>query len=234
MSKDNVNLILVAGLWLDGSIWADTAAELTRRGHRPTAVTLPGQGGAADATLDDQLAAVLEAIDAAESSVLVGHSAACTLVWMAADRRPDAVRRVVMIGGFPGTTGSAYADFFTITDGVMPFPGWEPFEGADAADLDDAARRRITDNAIAVPAAVATGVVELRDKRRFDVPVTLICPEFGPDEARAWVKDGELPELANARDVSYVDIDSGHWPMVSQPGELARLLAEIATGGTAR
>src|SRR5919106_1455839 len=129
MSEDNLNLILVAGLWLDGSIWTDTADELVRRGHRPVALTLPGQGGVADATLDDQLATLLGAIDAVESPVLVGHSAACALVWMAADRRADVVRRVVMIGGFPGTSGSAYADFFEITDGAMPFPGWEPFEG---------------------------------------------------------------------------------------------------------
>jgi pimeloyl-ACP methyl ester carboxylesterase len=234
MSADNVNLILVGGLWLDGAIWAETAAELARRGHRPIAVTLPGQGGAANATLDDQLATVLDAVDAAESPVLVGHSAACTLVWMAADRRPDVVRRVVMIGGFPGTTGSAYADFFEIVDGVMPFPGWEPFEGPDSADLDDAARQRFADNAIAVPAAVATGVVELRDERRFDVPVTVVCPEFSPDEARGWVEGGEVPEIANARDVSYVDIDSGHWPMATRPAELARLLDEIATEKAAR
>ena len=231
MSEDNVNLILVAGLWLDGSIWADTAAELARRGHRPVAVTLPGQGGAADATLDDQLATLLGAIDAAKSPVLVGHSAACTLVWMAADRRPETVRRVVMIGGFPGNDGTAYADFFEITDGVMPFPGWEPFEGPDSADLDDAARRQFADNAIAVPAAVATGIVELRDERRFGIPVTVLCPEFSPDEAKAAVESGEVPELANAREVSYVDIDSGHWPMVSRPDELARLLDEIVTGG---
>jgi pimeloyl-ACP methyl ester carboxylesterase len=240
MSENNVTLILVGGLWLDGSIWTETAAELTHRGHTPVALTLPGQGGAADATLDDQLGTVLDAIDAVgpadspASPVLVGHSAACTLVWMAADRRPDVVRRVVMIGGFPGANGSAYADFFEIKDGVMPFPGWEPFDGADSADLEDATRRRIADNAIAVPEAVATGVVELRDKRRFDVPVTLLCPEFSPDEAKAWVKEGELPELANARDVSYVDIDSGHWPMVSRPADLARLLDEIATEKGAR
>jgi hypothetical protein len=24
----------------------------------------------------------------------------------------------------------------SLEDGVMPFPGWEPFEGADSADLD--------------------------------------------------------------------------------------------------
>jgi hypothetical protein len=30
--------------------------------------------------------------------VVGGHSAACTLAWMAADARPDTVARVAMIG----------------------------------------------------------------------------------------------------------------------------------------
>lgn len=215
------DVILVPGLWLSGSVWDDTAAVLAEQGNRAVPLTLPGQGdGVAGAGLDDQLGALLDAVDATDAPVLVGHSAACTLVWMAADRRPDTVRKVVMIGGFPNAGGSAYSDFFDLIDGAMPFPGWEPFDGPDAADLDDAA--------IPVPGAVATGIVELRDERRFDVPVTIVCPEFSADEARAAVDGGEVPEVAAARDVSYVDIDSGHWPMITQPAELARLPGEIA------
>lgn len=33
-----------------------------------------------------------------------------------------------------------------------------------------------------------------------------------------------MPELARARHVFFVDIDSGHWPMVTQPAEFARIL----------
>jgi hypothetical protein len=57
------------------------------------------------------------------------------------------------------------------------------------------------------------------------VPVTLVCPEFSPDEARAWLAEGELPELERT-EVTFVDVDSGHWPMVTRPAELARLLAD--------
>jgi pimeloyl-ACP methyl ester carboxylesterase len=160
--------------------------------------------------------------------VLIGHSAASSLVWLAADRRVDRVARVVMIGGFPNATGTSYADFFPVVDGAMPFPGWEPFEGPDSADLDDAARQRLLQTAIPVPERVAQGTVELGDERRWQVPLTLVCPEFSPDEARKWIASGELPELAAVTDLSFVDIDSGHWPMISKPRELAALLAEIA------
>ena len=43
-----------------------------------------------------------------------------------------------------------------------------------------------------------------------------------------WVASGDVPELAKARAVEYVDIDSGHWPMFTKPDELARILAEVA------
>jgi pimeloyl-ACP methyl ester carboxylesterase len=112
----------------------------------------------------------------------------------------------------------------------MPFPGWGPFEGEDAADLDAAARAAIAEAAIPVPEGVARGVMQLRDDRRYDVPVVLVCPEFDPDQAKEWIAAGEIPELAKARRLSYVDIDSGHWPMFTRPAELARLLAAVAEG----
>jgi pimeloyl-ACP methyl ester carboxylesterase len=71
-------------------------------------------------------------------------------------------------------------------------------------------------------------VVRLTDERRYDVPVVLVCPEFSPADARAWIAAGDVPELARAKHVEYVDIDSGHWPMLTKPAELARLLVEAA------
>ena len=226
-----MDILLIAGLWLDGSAWDDVVPELEARGHRPVPLTLPGQGdGALSATLDEQVAAVLSAVDLAEHApMVVGHSAACTLAWLAADARPDKVAKVALIGGFPSTDAEAYADFFETTDGVMPFPGWGPFEGADSADLDEEAKRSFAAATIPVPEGVSKGVVHLGDDRRFDVPVVLVCPEFTPAEAQAWIDDGELPELAKARHLDLVDIDSGHWPMVTRPKALAQLLAAAAT-----
>lgn len=225
-----MEILLVAGLWLDGSVWAEVGSALRALGHRPVPVTLPGQGdGTTAATLDDQVAAVLAAVDAAaDRPMVVGHSAACTLAWLAADARPERVAGVALIGGAPSTDRQPYADFFELADGVMPFPGWQPFEGPDSADLDQATRDAIEAAAIPVPEGVAKGVVRLTDERRFDVPVVLVCPEFTPAQARQWIDAGQVPELARARRLDLVDIDSGHWPMVSRPVELARLLATTA------
>lgn len=98
-----MDILLIAGLWLDGSAWDDVVPQLEALGHRPVPLTLPGQGdGAASATLDDQVAAVLAAADSApDGPMVVGHSAAATLAWLAADRRPEQVAKVALIGGFP-------------------------------------------------------------------------------------------------------------------------------------
>jgi pimeloyl-ACP methyl ester carboxylesterase len=225
-----MDILLVAGLWLDGSAWDAVVPGLRASGHRAVPLTLPGQGdGAPAATLDDQVAAVLAAVDAAPGRpMVVGHSAACTLAWLAADARPEKVARLALIGGFPSADGDSYADFFEPEDGVMPFPGWGPFEGPDSADLDEEARRRFEAAAVPVPEGVTRGTVRLTDERRYDVPVLLVCPEFSPAQAREWIGAGDAPELARAKHVDLVDIDSGHWPMLTRPAELARLLAAAA------
>lgn len=225
-----MDIVLLAGLWLDGSVWEPLVPTLERCGHRPVAVFLPGQGAPPpEATLNEQRDGVVGAIDAADGAVMVvGHSAASTLAWMAADARPARVARVVMVGGFPSAEGSAYADSFAAVDGAVPFPGWEAFEGPDCADLDAEGRRAFEAKAVTVPETVTKGVVRYADERRFDVPVTVICPEFSPAQAKEWIDSGEVPELARAKSVDYVDIDCGHWPMFTRPAELARILARLA------
>ena len=226
-----MKMLLIAGLWLDASAWDAVIPRLERLGHRPIALSLPGQGAPPpDATLADQREAVVSAVDAcAGPVVVVGHSAACTLAWMAADSRPESVAHVVMIGGFPSGDGDLYADFFPAENGVVPFPGWGPFEGADAADLDDQRREWIAARAIPVPEGVTKGLVKLGDEGRFGVPATVVCPEFSPAQAKEWVEGGEVPELERARRLAFADIDSGHLPMFTRPTELADLLDRVVT-----
>jgi len=134
-----MDVVLLGGLWLPHEEWDEVVAALEEDGHRAVAVLLPGQGdGNSHATLDDQVTAVVLAVDECEGRPLVvGHSASSALAWIAADARPEKVGGVVLIGGFPVADGGTYADYFPVVDGVMPFPGWEPFAGPDSADLDE-------------------------------------------------------------------------------------------------
>lgn len=223
-----MDIILIGGLWLRAEAWNETARALTELGHHPTVVRLPGADDDTAATLDDQLAAVLAAVDAADRPLVVGHSAASTLAWLAADRRADAVHAVALVGGMPAADGTAYAAFFDIVDGGMPFPGWEPFPGPNIADLSEQQLAELASGR-PVPEGVATATVTYTDARRHDVPVVMVCPEYSPDDAREWMAGGHIPELTPATHLSYADIDSGHWPMVSVPGALARVIDSLTS-----
>ncbi len=157
---------------------------------------------------------------------MVGHSAACTLAWVAADRRPDAITGVALIGGFPSTHETSYADFFEPTGDGVPFPGWEPFEGPDSDDMSPELKAEVAAATHPVPVGVTKGVVRWTDPRRHDVPLTLVCPEFSPAQAQEWIDSGDVPELADATALELVDLDSGHWPMFTQPAALAALIDE--------
>ena len=58
--------------------------------------------------------------------------------------------------------------------------------------------------------------------------MVVVCPEFSPADAQQWIDAGDVPELAKAKHLELVDIDSGHWPMLTKPTELAQLLAAAA------
>lgn len=231
-----MHIVLVAGLWLDASAWSAVEPGLRARGHVPVPVTLPGQGdGASTATLSEQVAAVVAAVDTAleesgEPVAVVGHSAAASLAWLAADARPEAVGCVAFIGGFPAAAGEAYAGFAPVVDQHAPFPGWEVFEGPDSADLDQATKDRLESNAIPVPVDVVKSEVRLEDERRYGIRSVLLCPEFTPAQARTWIEAGDSPELDRVEHLDLVDIDSGHWPMFTQPDRLADLLADAVAG----
>lgn len=229
-----MDIVLLAGLWLPADVWDETAHHLQALGHRAQAVTLPGQDAAEDpdraraAVLEDQIRVARRAVDDLDVPLVVGHSAACTLAWILADQRSADISGVALVGGFPSADGEEYAAFFPCTDGVMPFPGWEPFAGADSADLSAEQKQEIAARAIPVPAGVAQARVRYTHPERHDVPTWVVCPEFSPAEASAWIQDGDVPELSRTEGVQLVDINSGHWPMITRPGELARLLADIA------
>ena len=226
-----MDVVLLGGLWLPHEEWDEVVAALDEDGHRAVAVLLPGQGdGNSHATLDDQVTAVVLAVDECEGRPLVvGHSASSALAWIAADARPEKVGGVVLIGGFPVADGGTYADYFPVVDGVMPFPGWEPFAGPVSADLDEETRTRLAASMIPVPEGVSRGLVQLTDHRRYEVPVTLVCPEFSPEQAKEWIASGEVPEVPLVTQLDLVDIDSGHWPMVTRPRRLAELLEAVRT-----
>lgn len=233
-----MHIILIPGLWLDGSTWDAVVPALERAGHRARALTLPGmEGKDADrsgVTLTDHVAAVVAAIDAADGPVLVvGHSLGCAVGHAAVDARPDRVARAVYIGGWPAADGEPLLTGLPAENGEVAMPDWaEVGEEASISDFDGESLARFYAAAIPAPEAVLAGPQRLVDERRYDVPVTAVCPEYTAADLRGWIEQGELPELAKIRDVEYVDLPGGHWPQVTQPEKLAQAILDAAGKAT--
>jgi pimeloyl-ACP methyl ester carboxylesterase len=231
----SMEIILIPGLWLDGSSWDRVVPVLEQAGHRTYPLTLPGMASQhadrSEITLRDHVDAVVRAVDsiapAGGKVVLVGHSAGAAIAYAAVDARPDRVARVIYIGGFPTGNGDAIADGYPAENGEVPLPDWSGFAEEDLIDLDDDARVEFRKRAIPSPERVARDSQALSDERRYDVPVTVICPEFTSEMLRQWIEQGEQPvrEFTKIRDVEYVDLPTGHWPQFTRPEELGTAIS---------
>ena len=231
-----MDILLIPGLWLDESCFAQVVPVLEAAGHRARPLTLPGMHAGSDrapVSLEDCVAAVAAAVDAAAGPVLlVGHSAGASLALAAADARPGRVTGLVYIGGFPVAAGTPVAAGFDVAGGEIALPEWSQFDEAELRGLDAAALAAFRARAVPSPGRLSTDPVRFTDERRHDIPVTVICPEFTSADLRQWLSEGEpvLAELARARDLRLVDLPTGHWPQFTRPAELGQAIVAAAAG----
>jgi pimeloyl-ACP methyl ester carboxylesterase len=230
------HVILVPGYWLGAWAWDDVVPHLRDAGLHPHALTLPGLESAdatrSSITLDDHVAAVRDLVDPLDGDVvLVGHSGGAPVVQMVADQRPDRVRRVVYVDQGPASDGVSFFADLPAERVDVGFPSAEylathnlSVEGLDARTL-----AVLRERAVREPGGVMRQPVRVRDARRLGVPVTVICTSLPSAVLRQLMAGGQLPtELADYDDVEYLDLPTGHWPMLSRPADLATLIADAA------
>lgn len=217
--------VLVPGAWLGAWVWEAVVAELRGQGHDAVPVTLSGLDGTpGDFGLANHVDDVLRAVSENPGAVLVGHSYAGVVVGQAADRAADLVRHTV------------YVDANLPYDGEAVTSPWSP-RGREfvkeliadnggrwpAPDAGDFAGHGLTDTQIAW---LASQAVDHPGRTIFD-PVVLSRPASGTYLA-SLLPNGLSAEVSGLRDRPgwHVEtLDTGHWPMVSTPDELARRLA---------
>lgn len=226
-----MDIVLVPGLWLHGSSWDTVIPALQAAGHRTHPVTLPGMetkdADRSKVGLADCIDAVTSVIDACEDRVLlVGHSLGSAVATAALDARVDKVLRLIVVGGWPATSGRPIAEGFTVEGDGIPMPDRGEFDDADLAEMDEAMKADFVAGAIPSPAALATETLELTDDRRYEVPVTAVCPEYTVAQLTEWIAEGAPPvaEIPKYREVEYLDLSTGHWPQFTRPEELAKII----------
>jgi pimeloyl-ACP methyl ester carboxylesterase len=233
------SIVLVPGHWLGAWAWDAVAAALRERGHHVLALTLPGFGpddpGRASATLADQAAALRSAVQEAAtpdtSVVVVAHSGAGYPTSLFLDRHPSAVARVVYVDSGPSSDGSVFDSSVGPDVDDVPLPPFEELgdgaslEGLSADDLE-----RFRERAVPVPGPVMREPVRLAHDARREVPATLIACSVPSEVMRRMAREGlpMMAEVATLRNVEFVDLPTGHWPMWSRPADLAAAISAAA------
>ncbi|GAB7190116.1 hypothetical protein NUM3379_08220 [Kineococcus sp. NUM-3379] len=241
--------VLVGGAWLGAWAWREVAADLRARGHDVHPLTLTGLAerahlGGPDVDLDTHVADVVAAlrhIDA-DGVVLVGHSYAGTVVTAAADRVPELVAALVHVDTAALPEGMSVLDYSPpqeqerlrarVGDGWrLPLPRREEL-GGDATGVDGEVWERLRRLATPHPFGTYTqpvrypggGLGSGHGPRR----VGIACRDAQQVLALARAQPGN-PVFADllAPDLTWHELDAGHWPMFTAPRELAALLAEV-------
>ena len=240
-TRHSTPVVLVPGHWLGGWAWDAVTRDLEGRGFAVTAVTLPGldTGDPARTSVapEDQADALLEVVEHAAAShgpvVLVVHSGGNHPATLVLDRRPDLVGRVVWVDSGPVADGAVFAPDLPADLVELPLPPFEVLgQRASLEGLDETTLARFRERAVPVPGPVLRRPATLTNDARRDVPATFVCCSLTGDQVRAMAAAGHpmMAEVATLRDVTTVDLPTGHWPMWSRPRDLCDLIAAGSTG----
>lgn len=242
------NFVLVHGAWHGGWCWRRVVDALHARGHRAHAVTLTGLGERAHLlssliTLETHIEDVANAIEAEEFGdvVLAVHSYAGMIGTAIADRMPQRLKHLVYVDAVvprPGeswssTHASATREARLAAAQASPefaLPAPDPAVFGLAAEDHEWVRRRQTPH----PGHTYQAALDFDPKRVAGVPRTFVdCikPRLGTiDSIRPRVRDAGFWDgaWAGGAGMRIVELQTGHDPMVSAPGELTEVLLGCA------
>lgn len=228
IQKSDAPIILVPGFWLGAWAWDDVTDALRTDGYNVRALTLPGlESNDTDRSaihFSDHVDAICDAVKVAgEPVVLAVHSATGATGYAVSDRFPEQIAAMVYVDSFPEK--DAMNPKF---DGVeMPFPSWENLDEADISGMSDEHRNLLRKRAVPEPGGAVSEAPVLTNDRRLDVPSTIICTGHTSDEIKSFIEKGWLNDLEELHDVTYVDLPTHHWPMLSRPKDLAAVLGDV-------
>lgn len=229
--------VLVHGSWAGAWCWSKVSPLLRGEGHAVYEQTLTGMADRSHLAsrrvdLSTHVADVVNTIRyAGDRVVLVGHSYAGFVVTGVADKIPGSISRLIYLdANIPKTDRSSlFGDFSEIDrrtykeevrrrgDG-WKLPKMKEF-GPPAYDLSKAALRMMYSLGTPQPVRTYTERLALRGRYKA-VPRTFIKCDWPTNPFDV----GSLKDQG----MQVVTIKSGHWPMISRPRVLARILSRAA------
>jgi pimeloyl-ACP methyl ester carboxylesterase len=229
-----VTFVLVPGAWLGGWAWKKVIPLLEKRGHRTFPVTLTGMGervhlASKDIGVETAIQDVLNVIkyNDLHDVVLVGHSFAGKVVAAVADRAPENVRTLLYVDAFRPQKvrtpqgGFDPNEFGSLKSGEWTIPLTKEILDSIGKDVTGLDREWMMSMATPWPMKHSSDPVTL--SKNFDsVKSAYVFCTGGGDPVDEILK-GKWGKL----DGPYKVIESGHWPMITKPGELAMDLISL-------
>jgi pimeloyl-ACP methyl ester carboxylesterase len=225
--------VLVPGAWLGAWAWNAVVPELRSAGHGAYPLTLSGVADRQGVPAGQQTH-VQDIVDEIESHdlrdvVLVGHSYSGIPVGQAGERIGDRLTRVVFVDSNVPIDGESFASGWyegaaALEASIAENGGfWQPLNAADydGQGLTDDQIAQIVDGSTPHPGDTLTEPAVL-ERSIGELPVTYIKCLLDSPEPSATV--AEL--LGSSERWRLVTMDTGHWPMFSQPRELAAILLD--------
>ena len=224
--------VLIHGAYQGGWIWKPVVERLRAAGHVVQAPTLDGcaerkhelRPGITVSTHAEEVAQGMFYEDLKEV-VLVGTSSGGMVISRAAEQAADRIARLVFVDALALLHGERIADIVKrptpMATEVATGPTREDAEGRMFADLDPATRAWALARYTLHPIAAMNAPMELQDfwERPWKATVIRCRRAANPPEAHQR-------RTAERLKAAWHELDTGHYPMLSQPDELTRLLLQ--------
>ncbi len=228
------NFVLVAGARLGSWAWDDVVPHLRAAGHGVYPLTLSGLAEKQGVPAGQQTH-VQDIVDEVERQdlrdvVLVGHSYSGIPSGQAAGRIGDRLAQVVFLDSSIPADGEAFVSAWpdggaTVRASIAENGGFWPVAPAAhfvGHGLSDEQIARIVGGSTPHPGTTLTEPAMV-EKPLGDLPATYIkCTLGAPEPSDAVAK------LLTSGCWRLMEMDTGHWPMFSQPRELAQILLDVA------
>jgi pimeloyl-ACP methyl ester carboxylesterase len=226
-----MDFVLIHGAYQGGWIWKFVSERLRAKGHNVLAPTLDGCGerasqvraGITTESHGEEITKLLYFHDL-ENVVLVGTSSGGMVMACAAEQARDRIARVVFADALALFNGERILDIVkhpttAIDTPLARGPTREDAAGRLFASLDSATREWAAERVTLHPTAVYNQPVKL--DRFWDQPWdadVLYCSR-APNPGEAHIR-----RAADKLKARWHVIDTGHYPMLSTPDELTRII----------
>lgn len=228
--------VLIPGAWLGAWAWKKTVPYLEKNGHEAYPVTLTGMGERVhlankDVGLETAVQDVLNVIrfNELDDFVLVGHSFAGKVAAVVADRAHDKVKKVIYLDSFrpdnePGPQGGfdPANEFGAVPPGEFAFPLKDETIDAIGKDVTGELRTWLKSLATPWPGRMAKDTLTISKDYDWGKEAYIFCTLSGdPVDDIVAGKYGKL-------NGPHKLIETGHWPMITKPEELAEDLISLS------